>query len=98
MDVLGMELAPNGKRTALVRYERDLFCFSRLEYFLNSIFVNSKSLADRGFVLYGNLYFGPFLHSQGFGLIDNVKRADVLDCHTFHVELRNSSVISIDNY
>ena len=56
MDILGMELAPNGEGAGLVSYKSDSLGFSRLKYFFNSIVVNGKSIADGGFILYGNLY------------------------------------------
>ena len=56
MDILGMELAPDSEGASLVSFKSDGLGFSRLDYFLNPILVNGKSLADGRFVLYGNLY------------------------------------------
>jgi hypothetical protein len=46
MDILGMELAPDGEGAGLIRFDSNCLGFARLQDFLDSIFVNGKSFAD----------------------------------------------------
>src|SRR5688500_499554 len=98
MDVLGVELTPDGECARLVRFKADSLGFSRLDDFLDAVGVDGEPFADRRLVLYLNIYCGVFLDNQGFRFIEYVKGADVLDCHAFDLELENLGVISINNY
>ena len=79
MDILGMELAPNGEGAGLVSFKAHSLGFSRLKYFFDPIGVNGKSFADGRFVHYLDLDCRPFLDSQRFRFIENIKSANVLD-------------------
>ncbi len=97
VNVFRMELAPNGECACFVGYKRNGFGFACFEYFLNAVCINRNTFADRRFVFHGDIYFGAFMHCDGFRFVQHVESTDVFYGDVFNVQFWDGGVISVDD-